>query len=46
MEWYLPLEFKITAFQIYIRVMLKTLIRFVVAEELALQFGVARHVTS
>lgn len=37
---------KITAFQIYQPVMLKRLVRFVFAEELALQFGVARHVTS
>ena len=35
------LEFRIIAFQLYTRVMLKRLVRFVFAGELALQFGVA-----
>ena len=41
MERYLMLEFRIIAFQLYTRVMLKRLVRFVFAGELALQFGVA-----
>ena len=42
MERYLTLEFRIIAFQLYTRMTLKRLIQFVFAEELALQFSVAK----
>ena len=41
MERYLTLEFRIIAFQLHTLVMLKRLVQFVFAGELALQFSVA-----
>ena len=41
MERYFTLEFRIIAFQLHTLVMLKRLVQFVFAGELALQFSVA-----